>query len=139
MAPLSSLQNCRVTKSNKTYTLREFLKRFAKKIKWGCMNYHVFQKKTINPCFPQKKKRSKKNQIKIKITKIRKNVMSITQFSWFKTFCISGWRLHASASQNHVHIRLRVHRFLFIYHFPKSNLSSLGWETLSKSQHLAFS
>ena len=30
MAPLSSLQNGQVTKSNKTYTLREFPERFAK-------------------------------------------------------------------------------------------------------------
>ena len=32
MAPLSSLQNGQVTKSNRTYTLREFPERFAKKI-----------------------------------------------------------------------------------------------------------
>jgi len=31
MAPLLSLQNCQVTKSNKTYTLREYPKRFAKR------------------------------------------------------------------------------------------------------------
>ena len=30
MAPLSSLQNGQVTKSNRTYTLREFPERFAK-------------------------------------------------------------------------------------------------------------
>ena len=30
--PLSSLQNGQVTKSNRTYTLREFPERFAKKI-----------------------------------------------------------------------------------------------------------
>jgi len=47
-------------------------------------------------------KRKKEKTIKIKITKIGRNVISITQFSWFKTFCItsiSRWRLHVSASQ----------------------------------------
>jgi len=44
------------------------------------MSYHVFQKETVNLCFPQKEKKQK-NQIKIKTTKIGKNVMSITQFS----------------------------------------------------------
>jgi len=52
------------------------------------MSYHIFQKETVNLCFPQKGKRSQKNQVKIKITKIGKNVMSITQFSLFKTFYI---------------------------------------------------
>jgi len=48
------------------------------------MSYHIFQKETVNLCFPQKnkiKEAKNQNQIKIKITKIRKNVMSITHFS----------------------------------------------------------
>jgi len=50
----------------------------------------------------KRKKKKQKKQIKIKTIKVGKNVMSITQFSGFKTFCItsiSRWRLHASASQ----------------------------------------
>jgi len=36
------------------------------------MSYHVFQKETVNMCFPQEEKKRKKNQIKSKITKIGK-------------------------------------------------------------------
>jgi len=63
-APLSSLQNGQVTKSNRTYTLREFLERFAKdRIK-------------LHELSPLSKGQSicvfQKNQIKIKITNIGK-------------------------------------------------------------------
>ena len=61
-APLPSLQNGQVTKSNKTYTLREFPKRFAK----DRMRLHELSllSKGQSICVFQKKK-----LIKIKITK----------------------------------------------------------------------
>ena len=71
---MPSLQNFQVIKQNihSEGVPEEVCK---KKIEWGCMNYHVFQKEIVNLCFPQKEKKKeakKKNQIKIKITENRK-------------------------------------------------------------------
>ena len=66
MAPLSSLQNCQVTKSNKTYTLREFPKRFAK----DRMRLHklsrLLERDSQSVFFhtKQKKGRKKKNKLR---------------------------------------------------------------------------
>ena len=68
-APLLSLQNGQVFKSNRTYTLREFPERFAK------------DRMRLHELSPLSKGQSicvfRKNQIKIKITKQGKNVMNI--------------------------------------------------------------
>ena len=52
------------------------------------MSYHIF-KKTVNLCSLQKEK----YQIKIKITKIGKNVMNIVQFSIVLHYCIQSLHL----------------------------------------------
>ena len=76
MAPLPSLQNCQVTESNKTYTLRESPKRFAK----DRMRSHELSrlsKRDNQFVFFDTQKKGKKNQIHKK----GKNVMTIAQFS----------------------------------------------------------
>ena len=52
-APLPSLQNGQVTKSNRTYTLREFPKRFAKD-RIRLHELSPFSKGQSNLCFPKK-------------------------------------------------------------------------------------
>ena len=72
------------------------------------MSYHIFQKEKVNFCFPQKKKRKQKNQIKI--TKIVKNVMSIIHFLYdskpFALLAFQGEDCMHLHPKNHLHIRL---------------------------------
>ena len=56
MAPLLSLQNCQVTKSIKTYTLRESLKRFAKYRMSSHELSHLSEKDNQSVFFEIKKK-----------------------------------------------------------------------------------
>ena len=126
------------------HTLWGSPRRDLQKIGWGRMSYHVFQKETVNLCFLTHKK-------KIKIAKREKNVMSIAQFSWFKTFCIARYkvhiycilrrRLHASAFQNSCFTSgYKCIDFSLYTNFqnPMSYLLSLGWEALLKSQPFNF-
>ena len=97
-APLSSLQNGQVTKSNRTYTLREFPKRFAK----DRTRLHELSplSKGQSICVFQKKKKSNQNQNH----KIGKECHEhCTTFHCIVSYevCIyriSRQRLHASAS-----------------------------------------
>ena len=73
------------------------------------MSYHVFQKETVNLCFPQKEK-NQKNQIKIKIkiTKIGNNVIALHNFHDSKPFALLAFqdegRMHPHP-KNHGHLR----------------------------------
>ena len=96
-------------------TLWGSLLRDLQKIGWGCMNYHIFQKEIVNLCFLQKKK--------IKITKRGKNVMSIAQFSWFKTFCIARYKVHIYCIS-----RRRLHAFAF-----QNSCFTLGYKCIDFS------
>ena len=135
------IQNCQVTKSNKIYTLRESLKGSTK----DGMRLHELS------CLLERYSQSV--FLTKKITKEGKNVMSITQFSWFKTFCIalldtkptfyciSRRNLHPSAFHNSCTISgYKCIDFSLYVSFqnPMSYLLSLGWVTLLKSQPLAF-
>ena len=98
-APLPSLENGQVTKSNRTYTLREFPERFAKKIGWGCMNYHLFQKDSQS-VFSKKKK-----LIKSKSKSQNRERMSWTLYN-FPLHCIVSYEVSIIKSHDKGCMRL---------------------------------
>ena len=98
MAPLPSLQNGQVTKSKRTYTLREFPERFAKRIGWGCMNYHLFQKDSQSVFSKKIKSKSKsQNRERMSWTLYNFPLHCIVSYE-VRIYQISRQRLHASAS-----------------------------------------
>ena len=62
MVALPSPENCQVIKSKHTFWGSP--RRDLQKIWWGCMNYHIFQKETINLCFSKQNKTKKRKRKK---------------------------------------------------------------------------
>ena len=79
MAPLLSFQNCQVATSNKTYTLRKSLKKFAKD-RMRSHELSCLSDKDNQSLFSIKRKKQRESN-QNKITKIGKNVMNIVLFS----------------------------------------------------------
>jgi len=138
MDPLLSLQNCQVTKSNKTYTLMESPKRFAKrqdKVSWVITSF----KKRQPICVFHKKKRSKKKSNQNQNHKSRKEchehytifmIQNILHYYHFKmkVACICIPKIMFILGYKCIDFSLYTNFSNLMFY-----LLSLGWEALSKS------